>query len=153
MLRRKGVYFVIAVFAVASLPLPASAYENNYTDNQVEECRFRRNNRWSRAESKDSIRCAYRRLNRNDLNAGMRIADDESGFNTYAENPSSTAGGLFQYLSSTWSGTVQRFREVVRRWDLHPKKHNARAQAFLTARKMKSDGCGAWAASGNGSLC
>lgn len=37
----------------------------------------------------------------------LRIAKCESGYNQYSKNKSSTASGVFQYLSSTWAGTDQ----------------------------------------------
>jgi hypothetical protein len=37
----------------------------------------------------------------------LRIAQCESGFNQFSKNKTSTASGIFQYLSSTWAGTDQ----------------------------------------------
>jgi hypothetical protein len=37
----------------------------------------------------------------------LRIARCESGFNQYAKNKSSTASGVFQYLSQTWANTPE----------------------------------------------
>ena len=37
----------------------------------------------------------------------LRIARCESGLNQFAKNRTSTASGVFQYLSSTWSSTDQ----------------------------------------------
>lgn len=34
----------------------------------------------------------------------MRVAGCESGYDPKAKNSSSTAGGLFQFLDSTWNG-------------------------------------------------
>lgn len=49
------------------------------------------------------------------LNYALSIADRESGLWPYAKNPSSSASGVFQFVSSTWDGLVDSW-PVMNRW-------------------------------------
>lgn len=61
------------------------------------------------------------------------IVRHESQFSPYAKNPHSTAGGLWQFIDSTWLSTVER---MGLSWDLTDKfdgHKNAQAGAWLLA--------------------
>lgn len=56
------------------------------------------------------------------------IANRESGFDPLAKNPSSTASGLFQFLTSTWAHTPYAGRSI---WSA---KWNALAAGWAMGR-------------------
>jgi hypothetical protein len=59
-----------------------------------------------RVDSIEAIRLAAIAYGQS-YNDMLRVASCETGgdFNRYSKNPSSTASGLFQFLTSTWAGT------------------------------------------------
>jgi hypothetical protein len=127
---------------------PAHAYEGKYSKWAKQECRFARNGVWNNSEVRDLIRCAAIRVdNSKDIDAALAIADRESGFNEHAENSSSSAGGLFQWLDSSWPG--DRFPALSNNYKLPNSRFHPRAAAFVSLMVMKRYGCGAWAYSGS----
>ena len=65
----------------------------------------------------------------------------ESGWNPSAANPSSTAGGLLQYLESTWAGVAPIYGMAGRsRFEVWP-------AAWVGANHLARGGPGPWAAS------
>ena len=46
------------------------------------------------------------------------IAEKESGYNPSATNSTSSAGGVFQFINSTWKSTVQRMGKT---WTMEDK--------------------------------
>jgi hypothetical protein len=59
---------------------------------------------YSKEEVQDLIR-AYSEQYRIDSSTPLCIASKESGFNQFSANRSSSARGVFQYLSGTWAST------------------------------------------------
>lgn len=93
---------------------------------------------------RDLIRCAHNRVgHKHQTRTSLYIANRESGYNPRAKNPYSTAGGLYQWLESSWPGT--RFPSMARRFG-YPSwnRFDARAAAFVSARVMKQSGCSPW---------
>jgi len=77
--------------------------------------------------------------------ANYRLADAivrcESGYDPSAANPSSSAGGLWQYLSGTWSGVAPIYGMGGRsRFETWP-------AAWVGANHLARGGTGPWAAS------
>lgn len=138
----------LATVLTAALPVTsATAYEGNYSRWAKQECRFARNGLWSNSEIRDLIRCATIRVgNPYDTDAALAIAQRESGFNENAQNPSSSAGGLFQWLDSSWPG--DRFPALTNKYGLPNDRFNPRSAALVSALVMKRWGCGAWIYSG-----
>jgi len=136
------------VFTAALLVTSAAAYEGTYSKWAKQECRFARNGDWSNSEVRDLIRCATIRVENNkDTGAALAIAKRESGFQEQAQNPSSSAGGLFQWLDSSWPW--DRFPALARKYGLPNNRFNPRSAAFISAVVMKRFGCGAWSYSGS----
>jgi hypothetical protein len=89
---------VLALFLLDSLRAPASGSDSSSPDPTGNV-------------DKDEIRVvAYRAM----ISAGWgpeqwdsldRLVNSESGWNPNAQNPHSTAYGLFQFLNATWAGT------------------------------------------------
>jgi hypothetical protein len=104
---------------------------------------------------RDLIRCAHRRAGQvSDIGISLYIANRESGYEPGAQNPSSTAGGLYQWLASSWPG--HRYPALIRRFHLSNSRpeydgsgdrFDARTAAFVSALVMQRYGCGAWSES------
>jgi soluble lytic murein transglycosylase-like protein len=74
----------------------------------------------------------------------LACAKSESGLNPYARNGGgSGASGLFQFMPSTWSGTLSRMG-VRRARSIYSAKWQARAAAW----KFRHDGFGEWSGAG-----
>lgn len=98
-----------------------------------EECRFANRDGqagWNVEEIKSTIRCVERRWDGN-LYLGMAIVGCESGFDYRAQNPYSSAGGVWQALDSTWASWKSRFADLMGWWNLRPGKYNGRTHAIL----------------------
>ncbi len=121
----------------------ANAYEKkDWSRWQKTECRM--GPYGSDSHVRDLIRCAHNRVGEHGLiPMALYIAERESGYEPHAENPYSTAAGLFQWLESSWPGT--RFPKMAHRYS-YPSfnRMNARASAFVSARVMKQGGCDPW---------
>lgn len=69
------------------------------------------------------------------------IVGCESGWDPAAANPSSSAGGLMQYLSGTWAGVAPSYGMAGRsRFETWP-------AAWVGANHLRDGGPGPWAAS------
>jgi hypothetical protein len=76
------------------------------------------------------------------IDESLYIAERESGYEPKADNPTSTAAGLYQWLESSWPGG--RFDKMRRRFEFPNTRWDPRAAAFVSARVMKDGGCGPW---------
>ena len=146
---RKPLTLALAVgLFLGTMTAAAQAYENGYSNWAKQECRLSRNGDWSNSEVRDLIRCAAIRVdNVKDIDAAIAIAGRESGFQEHAENPYSSAAGLFQWLDSSWPGA--RFPALMNRYDYPNSRYHPRAAAFVSLTAMKRWGCGAWVYSGD----
>ena len=118
------------------------------TDWRSEHCRYAsRDERqgWSVDEVKATLRCSGRRWG-GDVDLALRIVGCESGFHADAENTSSSAGGVWQAVDSTFESWYGGARELVRRWELKHWKLNGRTNAVLGYRVF-TYGTGPWSAS------
>lgn len=148
--------FTIALVLGLSLATMStvSAYEHHdYSRWEKRQCRmgpFRSDSR-----VRDLIRCVHRRVGQvADIPESLYIANRESGYEPKAKNPSSTAGGLYQWLASSWPG--HRYPALNRRFHLSTHRpeydgsgdrFDARTAAFVSALVMRRYGCGAWSMS------
>jgi hypothetical protein len=145
---RKPLTLALAVgLFLGTMTATASAYENSYSKWAKQECRFSRNGSWSDSEVRDLIRCAAIRVeNTKDTDAALAIAERESRFDESAENSTSSAAGVFQWLESSWPGA--RFPALMNRFQYPNTRYSPRAAAFVSLTVMKRYGCGAWSYSG-----
>lgn len=119
----------------------ANAYENDWSRWARRECRMGPFGNDSHV--RDLIRCAHRHVgDTGQTRTSLYIANRESGYEPKASNPVSTAGGLYQWLSSSWPGG--RFPRMMARWNYPNTRYSARAAAFVSARVMKQGGCSPW---------
>jgi hypothetical protein len=128
----------------------STSYEGHYGKWERRQCRLGRSNGWSNLEIRDLIRCAQRRIGNlyspNQPGAALAIAKRESGFQEGASNPSSSAGGLFQWLSSSWPWS--QFPVLARHYHLPNNRFDPRSAAFISSMYMKRYGCQPWVYSG-----
>lgn len=122
---------------------------NRPHDWRQEQCRFatRDGQRgWSPDEIRATLRCAERKWS-GDLGLGFRIVGCESGFHAEAQNGSSSAGGVWQVIDSTWQSWVGSASSLVERWSLKTEKRNGRTNAVLGWRVFSPSNTGPWEAS------
>lgn len=111
-----------------------------------EQCRFARLDGqpgFTTTEVRRTLECA-RRIWPGNLDLGLRIVGCESGFVATAQNPDSSAGGVWQAIDSTWSSWKTRFAALIDRWRLRTEKLNGRVNAVLGWRVFSADGTGPW---------
>jgi len=82
------------------------------------------------------------------LSKALSVASCESGLNEFASNPYSSAAGVFQIVSGTWSswyGSVVTSRPAwSRKWDVKPSVFNARSNVIVSIIHAHRYGWGAW---------
>ena len=135
----------------ANARLDASTSVESKQANQQEmrekQCRFRNHEggpSFSTTEIRMTLACATERWTPSGgIDKVYAVAGCESGFNEFADNPVSSAAGVWQALDSTWSGWKGRFAEFMRRWDLRGSVYNGRANAILGVR-VAAGGWGPW---------
>jgi hypothetical protein len=94
-----------------------------------------------------AVTCAFDAVIPGQLQTALYVAQRESRFDPFAQNPVSLCSGLFQFQLSTWKGRVFAFtrqREFPRIWP-NVSPFNARANALVAARIVKMMGWGPWA--------
>lgn len=114
------------------------------------QCRYQYANGqagWTDREVKKLIACAVSRYPvSGGLDKALYIANRESGFECRANNPNSSAFGVYQVISSTWTswhaGLPPRWWH--RRWELMHSRGNCRANVMVSIRIAHSGGWGPW---------
>lgn len=126
------------------------------TDWRAELCRYRHlegGTNFTTHEVELTIACAVRKW---PVSGGLaradKVAQCESGYNELSRNASSTASGVYQMLSSTWTswyaGTIRsRSHAWQERWRVRARVFNARANVIVAIIHAHRHGWGAWAAS------
>ncbi len=113
--------------------------------NEQKFCRTSEANGWSNTDVKQAIRCAVDHWH---VSGGPRkalsVARCESGFNEHDRNPVSSAAGVYQFLSSTWTAVKRHYRKVSRRFSLSDRVLNARANVVLAIRYAHAGGWSPW---------
>lgn len=119
-----------------------------------DKCRFRHYEggmNWTNSEVRMTIQCAVQRWDvPGGLTAAYCIAAHESGYNENNYNPSSGASGVYQFLRSTWSGTVSNQSQIFRRWEMRHSVFNARSNVVAAVRVAHM---GSWSPWTTDSLC
>lgn len=142
----KKVLIVVALLA-AGFVSPHQADAGARTEsNRWKECRMNEGGpAWKKHEVKQEIRCATWHWHvSGGNNKAFSVASCESGFNEHSDNPRSSAGGVFQFLASTWNHIKQAHHELRRRWNLAKSRYNARANVVHAIRMASNQGWGAW---------
>lgn len=112
------------------------------------ECRYAR---WdgrhgvTDTEVRKMVRCAVRRWPvEGGLTKAYAVIRCESGFDEGAYNASSGAGGIYQFLASTWDSARRRYHQLGQRLELSLSRFNARASAIVGTRYASEGGWGPW---------
>lgn len=115
-----------------------TAAGSNANGRTGEQCRYARADDevgWTNREILLAIGCAVDRWNvPGGVSGAECIARLESGLNEHARNGSSSAGGVYQWLSSSWDGAYHSHPELTRRWELRDSRFNARAAIVISVR-------------------
>lgn len=80
------------------------------------------------------------------LSKALYIAERESGFYCKAQNPVSSARGLFQILEGTWASWWSAIHPAVARWHLSDNRGLCRANAVIAIVAAHRYGWGPWSA-------
>lgn len=148
----EGTLARLAVFATAAAVL-VSAFGFGSAVNarpswRFDECRFARLDGapgLSANEVRITLRCAEDKWPApGGIDKVFDVVGCESGFDENADNPRSSAAGVWQAISSTWSSWRSRFGALVDRWELKASVYNGRANAILGLRTASSSGYGPW---------
>ena len=75
-----------------------------------------------------------------DAELALRIVRCESGFNPDAQNPTSSASGLFQFINSTWESQSQKY-------GVSTEKNDPYGQIEVATRMLADGGKSHWLAS------
>jgi hypothetical protein len=98
---------------------------------------------FSQDEVRDTIACAVKRWPvPGGVDYALAIARRESGFNWDADNPYSSASGVYQFVDGTWSAEVTRYRDLIDKQHLSTSVWNARANVLVAIRL--AHGCSCW---------
>lgn len=113
-----------------------------------DKCRFQTTDGklgWSVKEVKKTIRCAEKKFP-SSLDTAMYIADRESNFYQFADNPYSSASGVYQFIDSTWSSLrYTHLKDFSNRWDLNTSVWDARANVMIAVKWAQVSGwCPTW---------
>jgi hypothetical protein len=88
---------------------------------------------WTYREVRLTIACGVRQFAvPGGVDGAVCIAAHESGLDETADNPTSTAAGVYQFLASTWAGAKAAFRMPW--WRLKASVYNARANVIRAIR-------------------
>jgi len=154
---KKYLAAILATLAIA-VATPAHAVQGRFVgSHQTPSCHFRYldgNPAFSKDEVRYTIRCAVRRwpvpggyyngIYLSGLDLALAIARRESGFNWYAANPTSSASGVYQFVSGTWSGQVSGRAELFNKQELNRSVFNARSNVMVAIRYAHGAGWGPW---------
>ena len=139
-MRRAIVLFVIVAVGAGSA-LNASAKVRQ----PETQCRYRGGGGWSDRDVKQAIACAVGKWS---VPGGVRkarsVARCESGYAEGERNSTSSAAGVYQFLSGTWAAVKNHYREVMRRYSLSESVVNARANVMLAIRYAHAGGWSPW---------
>jgi len=111
-------------------------------------CRFRYLDgdvAFSTYEVQRTIECATRRW---EVPGGVEIAKciakRESGFYWAADNPFSSASGVYQFLDSTWASQMNTRTEFIADQEIQRSVWNARSSVLIAVRMAHGEGWSAW---------
>lgn len=80
--------------------------------------------------------------------AAACVIDHESGWNPYNRNPYSSASGIYQFISSTWSSALGAFRDLHPHWKIADSVFNARSNLLVGTSYAHLHGWSAWSTRG-----
>ena len=100
---------------------------------------------FDKGDVRATIRCAVRRWPvPGGLETALYIARRESGLNWNAANPTSSASGVYQFVSGTWYSQVSARRDFIKTQHLSSSVWNARSNVLIAIRSAHGAGWGPW---------
>lgn len=96
---------------------------------------------WSQKEAKMTIKAAVARWPVS-LNMAMYVANRESGFYYKANNPTSTAAGIYQFVKGTWESAHRMFTKLNKWTSDHV--YNARANILVAIKFVHTHSWSPW---------
>ena len=134
--------------AIALLaPLSASAGEV-VGPARTPSCRYRYLDdrvQFSAWEVQRTIRCAVHRWDvPGGVGLALCIAERESHFAWFADNPTSSASGVYQFVAGTWAGATSHYSRFMRWQEIGRSVWNARSNVLIAIRIAHDSGWGPW---------
>jgi hypothetical protein len=142
-------FLAVLFVAVSLMAISPSAQASSTAAWRWKECRFQTydgKDGWSKLEVRKTINCAEYKFP-SSLTIALEVAERESGFYQYADNPYSFASGVYQFISSTWQSLRHNhLKQFAKRWEISPSVWNARANVMIAVRWANIAGwCPTWA--------
>lgn len=148
---RKIIVLLVAAVSLNVTGLAAHAHPLTgrfVGSHQTPSCRFRYldgNPVFSKGEVASTIKCAVHRWHvAGGIEEALCIARRESGLNWYADNPTSSASGVYQFVEGTWVSQVSARAEFVKFQELQRSVWNARSNVMIAIRSAHGAGWGPW---------
>lgn len=139
---RRTIETILVTALLVTVAIPANASNDRPEGWRDQQCRFARQDGhkgWTDREILAGIACATDKWSvPGGYSGAVCIAQHESGLNEHARNPSTSAGGLYQWLESSWP--IRSYPELVRRWGLSSSRFNARSAFTISVRVAQNGG-------------
>lgn len=144
-MKRYLAVLLVSVMIFSFTALPATSQPARYVgSHQFPSCRFRYadgHKAFSKDEVRATIHCAVTRWPvPYGLDQALCVARRESGFNWYANNPYSSASGIYQFVDGTWSGQMTGRARFVRDQEVEKSVWNARSNVLIAIKYAHTSG-------------
>lgn len=138
-----------AVLAGTATPASAVVFRHDQ-DARVPSCKYRTSDGYSGHhfsvdEVRWTIKCGVRRWPvPGGRQTALCIARRESGLRQFADNPTSSASGVYQFVSGTWDGVRSHLRHVFGHQRMAHSVWNGRSNVLAAIRTAHGGGWSAW---------
>jgi hypothetical protein len=136
---------VVLMGALLLIPMSAAVARTNPAKRHM-QCRYESWNGkrgFTDEEVRKTIACAVDHFPTS-LSTAFYVANRESGYECKAQNPYSSAGGVFQVVDGTWASWWDAHDHRFRGWGLHNNKKLCRSNVMLSIRSAHMWGWGPW---------
>lgn len=100
----------------------------------------------ARGQMERLVTCVFDRYAPGNASHALYVADRESNFYPWAQNPSSLCSGLFQHILSAWPGRAATYLQqwMFARYAWPAAWSDPRANAIVAAKMVAAGGWGPW---------